>query len=206
MFDVNDAGFWYTTIQMDNHDSIEALYLFNEKAEKLKRCSFTRSVSEKRVITISYKEDGSLGVERKGPDEESIDAFVLTYRFFCQDNEGSSFRNMEVIYNSLPISQQRKDLFKGARDQFNTWLDCDPSIKIDNLTITNREILDIFIYGGLAHANKRKKAIFDQWMSDPFLSQFMANEFVSILKKVMDFIIFVQNLNDEVIRELRENK
>ena len=97
-------------------------------------------------------------------------------------------------------------MFKGARDQFNTWLDCDPSIKIDNLTITNREILDIFIYGGLAHANKRKKAIFDQWMSDPFLSQFMANEFVSILKKVMDFIIFVQNLNDEVIRELRENK
>lgn len=43
-------------------------------------------------------------------------------------------------------------------------------------------------------------------MSDPFLSQIMANEFVSILRKVMDFIIYVQNLNDEVIRELGGNK
>lgn len=129
---------------MYDHECLNALNLFNEKAEKLKRCSFTRSVFEQeRVITISCREDGSLGIERKGPDEESIDAFVLTYRFFCQDKERSSFRNMGVIYDSLPISQQRKDLFKGARGQFNTWLDSSPSIKIDNLTITKREKGDI---------------------------------------------------------------
>ena len=192
---------------MYNHDFINALNLFNEKAEKLRRCSFTKSVFEQeRVMRLYYKEDGNLKGELEKPDEESIDAFVLTYRFFCQNNEMSSFENMEAVYEKLPISQQRKDSFKNARGQFNAWLDSIPSIEIENVILTRREILDIFIYGGLAHANKKKKEIFDQWMSDPLLSLFMTNEFVSILRKVMDFIIHIRNLNDEVIRELRKNK
>jgi len=157
-------------------------------------------------MRLYYKEDGNLKGELEKPDEESIDAFVLTYRFFCQNTEMSSFENMEAVYEKLPISQQRKDSFKNARGQFNAWLDSIPSIEIENVILTRREILDIFIYGGLAHANKKKKEIFDQWMSDPLLSLFMTNEFVSILRKVMDFIIHIRNLNDEVIRELRKNK
>ena len=188
---------------MQKQNSLKALKLFNEKAEKLKKCSFTKMIFGNRSgVTLSAKVGEPIKIERQGPNEEAIDAFVLTFRFFIQDNEKSSFRNIAKIYEGLPVSQQKKDLFKYARNKLNEFLDSHSMLKINDQNLTNRQILDIFIYGGLSHANEKKKVIFDRWMANPILSQFMINEFVFILGNVMNFIMYIQNLNNEVIREL----
>ena len=187
---------------------IKALELFNEKAEKLRKCKFTETLfKEKSGFRLSITKDKPIETERWGPDEESIDAFVLTFRFFIQDNEKSSFRNIARIYDKLPISKKKKDLFKDARNNFNKFLDSTPvtRIVVNGNPFTHRDILEIFIYGGLSHANESKKATYDLWMNTP-LKDMATNNFVYILGIMMNFISYIQNLNKEVLKELNEKK
>jgi hypothetical protein len=60
----------------------KSLKLFNEKADKLMSLGFTKKIfGEKSGFTFSAKKDGPVVFQRYGPESESIDAFVLTYRF-----------------------------------------------------------------------------------------------------------------------------
>ncbi len=93
----------------DCNVSVQDIRLFNEKAEKLKRCSFTSTVfNQKTGVHISAKKGEPVRIERNGPNEEAIDAFVLTFRFFIQNNEKISFRNLAELYNKLPIHKIKK--------------------------------------------------------------------------------------------------
>src|SRR5712692_5888467 len=105
-----------------------------------------------------------------------------------QDKEKSSFRNMTKIYEKLPISQERKSEFNEARKDLNDALDSKTFVNIDGIFSTYRHIVDIFMYGGLSHANERKKEEYDLWMLNPFSKQFMTNEFVVILAYMFDVI------------------
>lgn len=98
---------------MENIAIIKSLSLFNEKASKLSRLSFTKEIfkcSTGVTIKINRKNDGfyELTQERRGPFEEAIDAFVLTIRFFIQDNESVSLRNIAKIYEVAPIELKLK--------------------------------------------------------------------------------------------------
>lgn len=191
---------------MCSQEYTKTLKLFNEKAEKLRNCSFTKDVfKEKSGMRISIKKDKPVKTERWGPNEESIETFVLTFRFFIQDNEKSSFRNMERIYDELPILEEKKNLFKDTRNELNKFLDSVPVVKIEanGKSFTQRDILEIFIYGGLSHANENKKGTYDFWMKTP-LKDIAVNNFVYILAIVMKFILYVQNLNNEVLEELNK--
>lgn len=66
---------------MDLKSVIDTLLQFNEKADKLEGLSFTKSLQSSGV-TISGKLGKPVQAQRQGPDDESIDAFVLTMRFF----------------------------------------------------------------------------------------------------------------------------
>ena len=81
---------------MDVDAGLETLKLFNEKADKLESLSFTYGLADNGV-TISAKIGQAVESHRQGPDEESTDAFVLTMRFFVQDNESISLRNMAKL-------------------------------------------------------------------------------------------------------------
>jgi len=186
---------------------IEGLRLFNEKAKKLRNCEFTKTVFEKKTgYTISSSGDHPPIVKRSGPNEEAIDAFVLTLRFFIQDNEKSSFGNIAKAYDCLPISQKEKEELKDIRKKLNNYLDSDSMFRFNNEVFTHRNILDIFIYGGLSHANEDKKEIFDKWMSWTPLSVITTDELVYVLAEIMRVIIWIQNLNEKVLKDLNEKK
>jgi hypothetical protein len=184
-------------------DHLTALRLFNEKSEKLKRCSFTRLIFEYGSgISFSARINEEIKIQRTGPEEEAIDAFSLTFRFFIQDNEKMSFRNLAAIYNDLPISPLRKESFANARTELNNFLASYCPFSINNERLSNRHILEVFMYGGLSHANEKKKVLYDAWMANPLLSQFLQNEFVVILGNVMKIISYVQDLNNSIMKEL----
>ena len=68
------------------NETREALQLFVEKANKLKSLSFAESVRELK-FKWSWTRGESARFEIIGPNREQIDAFILTFRFFIQDNE-----------------------------------------------------------------------------------------------------------------------
>ena len=189
----------------EKDEIINSLRLFNEKADKLMSLGFTKKIfGEKSGFTFSAKKDGPVVFQRHGPESESIDAFVLTYRFFIQNNEKISFNNMSRIYDETGIAQDKKNAFKRIRETINNFLDSNSWGSIDGKTYTYREIQVIFIYGGLSHANETKKRIFDSWKRDQLLFTILENEFVWVLANILNAIQAIARVNLCVLKEIED--
>lgn len=192
------------------NDTIEALSLFNEKAEKLKNSTFLKiMLSGKTGYTQSWKEGTEFNTEVRGPDQEYIDAFVLNFRFFILSNEASSFKNLSKIYDSLPGLEEHKKKFIDSRTYLNSFLDKNTTfgiqLRFDDEVLTNRRIMDTVINGGLAHSNDPKAVqTYQLWMQNPFIKGAIHNNFNVILTKVLSVISYVQTVNIEVLNELKK--
>ncbi len=185
----------------------KSLRLFNEKAEKLARLSFMAKLTHPDAgVTISFKrpKEGTPTVtqERRGPDEEAIDAFVLTFRYFIQDNEQTSFRNMEQHYLAAPLDPALQQQFVDLRKEINEYLDESLNINYNNEDLTRRRVMDVCGYGGFSHANEDKRRLYKTWMSDPFIGKWIEHEFVNTLGNIHHAITIIKNLNDQALQHL----
>ena len=191
----------------DLNQIAKAFRLFNEKAEKLARLSFIEKIAHPNSgVTISFKnlkEGGStVTQERRGPDEEAIDAFVLTFRYFIQDNEQVSFRNMEKHYLAAPINPALQQEFVNLRKEINDYLDEKVAVNYNNEDLTRRRIMDVFVYGGYSHANEEKRRLYKTWMNDPIVALFIENLFVTILADIHNAIAWIKDINERALKNL----
>ena len=93
-------------------DMIEALELFNNKANKLARSKLVEMMfGTDTGFTISQNAGEPMQITSRGPDETAIDAFVLTFRFFYQPGERSSFGKVADYYRTSDIDNDLKDKF-----------------------------------------------------------------------------------------------
>ncbi len=199
---------------MTNFDEqIAAIKLFNEKALKLQNSSFVRDLQLPNAgvkIKGERQDDGNFAIssERKGPSDESIEAFVLTFRFFIQDNEESSLRNIASIYHGTDFENDLTGRFDSARNAINHLLASPNPLNITyNETVpTNRQVMEVFIYGGLAHANPEKYALYKEWMSFPPVARMLETCFTLVLGQILNAISFIANVNEEAIQQLKNRK
>ncbi len=61
--------------------------------------------------------------------------------------------------------------------------------------------MEVFVFGGLSHANKQKKSLYDHWMRLG-LAALLQNEFIVIIFEVMNVAQFVKTLNERVLTDL----
>ena len=180
----------------------DLLRLFNEKVTKLDRLRFTQSVREKKVgFTINIKDDG--GVEVHGPTEDEIDAFVLTLRFFVQDNEAISIRNVGELYASLPVSEELKRNFANSRASVNAALDGHANLILLDEHLTYRRVFEVFLYGGLAHANPTKRAEFDSWAKEEVTFAFLKTTFIKAVIELLRFLLWARHHNEKTLEALQ---
>jgi len=114
-----------------NNKEIKVLKLFNEKVDRLSSRSFLTKLDGSGVSFEAKKLNESepeLKVERKGPDEESIDAFVTTFRLFIQDNDRLSLQNVSKLYSNPSISKDLKDEYERVRQKINNYLNSEISL------------------------------------------------------------------------------
>jgi hypothetical protein len=188
---------------MDRIKVIEIFRLFNEKADDLKRSRYLKSILENETgLSIEIENKGNTTVTLKGPDDDAIKAFVLTFRFFIQDNERCSIRNVAKIYEDLDIPGEMKYDFRNNRNGINKFLNKHSLLKLNNENVLLSKIIDVFFYGGLAHANEEKKRIYDIWMNNIVVKGIFIFEFHTILGTMFRFILFVEELNKKVIELL----
>jgi len=184
----------------DKQGAITTLRLFNQKATKLEGLEFVRAVrAEKFGYTVSQRAGEVFKVERHGPSEEATDAFVLTYRFFVQDNEPTSFHRMAELYATLPFDTPWKQGAQNTRHSVNAFLDARSPVVVANHPITRRELHDVFLYGDLAHANKAKAEQLAEWAKQDGLIPILQAEFIWVLADVFGAISWFRAANTEIL-------
>ncbi|MFA5061401.1 MAG: hypothetical protein WC494_03755 [Candidatus Pacearchaeota archaeon] len=189
---------------MISEKEINAIKLFNEKAEKLFNLSFTKKLTNSGYSFKFNKDLGRLDGSIKGPDDEAIDAFITTLRFFIQDNEPSSQRNLAKIYSKKLVPKNLAKEFSNARKATNTFLDSKSIFTINGENVTNRKIFNVFVYGGISHSSYKKT--YDSWNKNFLLFIPLKNEFVTIVSLVFNNILYIKNLNSELLDFLSKNE
>jgi hypothetical protein len=150
-----------------SNDHRRRVALFDEMAGVLLGSRFVERVfSETIGVKLTWERDAPITAVIDGPDEESVRALVLTVRMFIQDGDGISFREMREIYDEPSVPAELRSRFYVYRDGINEFLDAPPagiSLNHNGQDLTRRQILDVVVYGGLSHANPRKRATYEQW-------------------------------------------
>jgi len=194
----------------DRDKQIAALELFNEKAKKLLQQNFIKELTDAKtgiLLSFDKKDDASLEtvVTRRGPSQETIDAFVLTFRFFIQNNESTSLSNIANIYENSITDLFTKNLFITARNVINEFLDSPSKLGLsqNGVAPTNREIMKTFVYGELAHSDEEKSKKYKEWMSVSRLAPVFDAAFVFILAEFINVIYYIAILNQYAIENLQ---
>lgn len=189
---------------MNKSDAISALKLFNEKVKKLINSRFIKHIQEKGLkVSLKSSVDKEVEISDTLPDQDAINAFALTLRFFVQDNESSSLRNIAKFYNEVSVSSNIKNDFNFARNKLNSELNKKSMLNWQGKDLTKREIFDTFIYGGLAHANPEKKKNLDVWMQVKPLAAFITAEFYNSLIYLLHCIAYIKKANLRALEELK---
>jgi hypothetical protein len=145
-----------------NSNFVAILDLFNQKVIELNNLTFAEYVLNKKwSLTIKSNKRGSPKTKYQGPSNESIAAFLLTFRLFIQKNERISLVNIAKIYDELDLDNFIKKEFIKMRHNYNQYLDekiLIPFKKFEK-SFTRRKLLYLIIYGDRAHTNPSKRKI-----------------------------------------------
>jgi hypothetical protein len=198
----------------------DALKLFVEKTQRLRSSRYVRWLLDNRgtALLLSSKQEGGVTIQPTRPDEDATAAFVLTFRFFVQQNEHSSFLWLANHALDDPgLSEQWKQGLVRIRGELSAWLDRPthqnkPIVEtvteggierehlvdvVDDVHLTNRDIMEIFLYGDLAHANPGKKETFDRWKANPIWFSLVQLEFDKVLMGILPAIWHVARLSNQ---------
>jgi hypothetical protein len=185
------------------NEGLQALSDFNKRVERIRKF-FIYRLAKRGLLRTSAQE--ALGEPRRSgtqrPSQEQIDAFVANLRFFIQDNERTSFRNLAKTYAALPLAAQLKAAFAHCSAKLNRWLASKSSLGMDGAPLTNRQVFETFVYGDIAHQNEKKRQLFDKWRQSPTSSPLWEALFVDILGKFTGFLNEAASLNKRAINYL----
>jgi len=191
-----------------NQSTRETLELFVEKADLLKSRNFFKIIQEQGgiKISVSMKIGQPVAINDNVPDPESVDAMMVTFRMFIQDNDRISIRNLSKLLVDPGLSGNWKDRYSQARDTLNQALDGHLGLDLrhEGHTLTARQIMDTFIYGEIAHTNSEKRAQYQRWLSSP-MYDFLKYQFASAVKTTLECIFYIAYWSNQEIGKPASN-
>jgi len=199
-------------------EEIGLLQAFNEKVSRLERTRFAKRFEiESPEVLMSFEElkitdlgngqfdlSGRLKSWVPQFDEDEIDAFVLTYRMLTQNNDRLSLARVSEVYERNWMPNEASERYREAREHLNDYLNSAATIEFGPHQISIREIVDIVIYGGLAHSNTQKSLIFNSWVANEAISGLIWVEFQAAMRKALYVFSFLRKLNEEVIKYVKD--
>jgi hypothetical protein len=120
---------------------------------------------------------------------------------FIRDGDGISFREMREVYDEVSVPIELRSRFRECRDGINRFLDAQPpdvSLNDNGKELSRREVLDVVVYGGLAHANPQKRAIYERWRAKPPWFALVWDCFVVTLTGLCQAARDIRELNAEL--------
>jgi hypothetical protein len=177
----------------------EVLVIFVESVDELLNSDFSNEIKAGVRVGLLAGKDGGIVTKCKGPRRDAIKTFLLTLRFFCQDNEPTSLRRMAHRISALPVEAELKKRFLESRRNFNTSLDSAPYVPVHGVGAdTKRDIFKAFLYGIFAHANPRHRKKVKHWETAPYYADLEA-QFSVILGSFLTALSAMSNACREML-------
>lgn len=187
-------------------DQIRILERFNEKVDRLNQREFVEEAKGGGSLLQWQKGLGWDGIHI-GPSEKTVDATILTLRFFILDNESTSLNKMAKLYLDLHDEPRLSTQFCEIRDRVNSYLDTPSSLSISEAgAMTHREIFDTFINGDLAHSNDAMKEAKYRSISQTALFPLFQHDFASTVQLLLSALNKMQEINYVALNLLRSGE
>ena len=187
----------------------ERIILFNEIVDRLQNSSFLKKEIKKKLsyaVKFRYeKEKTNVKTKINGPTDESINAFLLTYRMFIYNKDDVSFSKVDkYAYRCSSLKEKFYERFKIIVKNTNDIFNSPTNVTSDGHKFTVREIHDMFIKGNLAHIQEKNKnrRLYKDYKDNQLIYTIFNYEFVSTLVKIMNEILSIKKLNNEVLEFL----
>ncbi len=178
----------------------QTLMLLVEKANRLISFKFDEHVKGVGLGFNGTRTDEDEWVIEFGlPDDEKIDSFILTFRFFYQEGESISFSSLSRFLNDPELSSEWKNGVSKARKAFFDYLKgySEYTVELFDGHPTRHEILDTVLYGRAAHANPEKIKRLKQWTADDIRANLLIQEFTGMLVQILVFIKYLGELSEK---------
>lgn len=186
--------------------SREQLQGFIQRADRVERSTYWKKMMQEGGAKVSFRwaKDAGGGYAHNFPDEEAVDALMLTARMFVQNNDPVSFGNMANLDADPGLSDAWKERLHDVRTGLNGFLDGNSMFQIDGQRYTHREIFYTFLYGYLAHTDKKYAAKFNLWKSNTLAFPMIEWEFHHIVGRLLAAVDYLAHwtrmeLNGEAI-------
>lgn len=181
-------------------ENIADLKLFNEKAALLLSSSFAAAMLRNQSgFLFSWKTGESCEAVLVGAEGESVDAAFLTLRMFMQNNDRISIGNMAKIYSQEQELVAHRSDFNSIRNQINDFLGSGNGIGFFGKNYTNKEIIELLLYGSKGHTNRAKEAELRSLLECPIVSQMFLNQVNNAAALLIKGIIAVAEINTKAL-------
>lgn len=191
---------------------LDVLRRFNHRATRTEQSAFWKRYADQipsvvaRMDNMRLKTTGPTSFTMEGIvhsflqdyDQDEIAAFVLDYRQYTQNNDAISISSLARIYGQPWMHSGARKNFEEIRRRFNRELDAPSSLIFDDYHMSSRTLVDIVVYGGLAHSNPEKAEIFESWEKSDVMGMIWA-EFFACMRALMQTLKQLRTLNDQVL-------
>jgi len=175
---------------------------FNKEAKDIFELSFKDKLQGSGVNLHWSVESGILESKLTGPDDEAIKAFCNDLRKFIQKNDSLKIEKLVPFYLSDLVNQAHKRIFGEEISNIDNFLSSNSNHIFNGKNYTNKEILEIFLYGKFVHRTDGQKETHDALEKTP-LYLLLKNIFITILYQ---YLILINNLiyvNNQVLEALK---
>lgn len=181
----------------------EQCRLFHERLKRTLRCRLVVAMNAKKMMVEIWKRpNGRIEVVLPTIAEDDLDAFLLNYRLFQQDNERISISRVSAAIDALPLTKESKSEFQRIRRGLNDYLNAVPEVQILGEPGNRRSLINSLLYGVYAHLDEKKSVDAAYW-ERVLNKQHIDLLFVATLEGVVGFLREFEILMRDVDVELK---
>jgi large subunit ribosomal protein L30 len=191
---------------------MDALRRFNRRVTRTENSAFWKHYADKipnvvwTMDNMKLESTGSTTFTMEGIvrsflddfDQDQIAAFVLDYRQYTQNNDPISISSLARIYGRPWMHPGARKNFDEIRTRFNRELDSPVTLIFGDDRMSVRTLVEIVVYGGLAHAKPKKAEIFESWEKSGIMG-FVWAEFFACMRGLMETLKGLRMLNNQVL-------
>ena len=176
---------------------------FNRKAESLNRRQYLQEIRTKQGLTgISTAPGVGITMEYDFPDEEHLFAFLFVLRQFDSHGDHISLRRIAALHQRLPTAPDLRRRARALSRDLDAYLKKPTKLILGDHQPTRREVFNVLLYGGYAHANDYHEPKFLQWTETEYVRVLTLDEFGEIALGYTQAVFFMRGLNIEALAEL----